>query len=95
MAAAFHCNNRCRTSRVHVAEITDFKVISTQLDSGWEYFIAVSEGVPVGCTGLVPDVMNRKLMLSKIYVRQLARGKGAGNSLLSFSEKSAKPSVNS
>jgi GNAT superfamily N-acetyltransferase len=66
------------------------EAISSQLDSGWEYFLASFNNKEVGYAGLVPDVEKRRLMLSKIYVKESVRGKGVGNSLLDFIESKCK-----
>lgn len=62
------------------------KAISCQLEKGWEYYIATLENVHVGYTGLVPDVRNRKMMISKIYVKNDTRGRGVGSHMLAFVE---------
>jgi GNAT superfamily N-acetyltransferase len=41
----------------------------------------------VGYAGLVPDISNKRLMLSKLYVRKSARGKGVGKLILDFVER--------
>ena len=44
----------------------------------------------VGYAGLVPDIDAKRLMLSKIYVKKSARGKGVGKSILDFVEQKCK-----
>ena len=63
------------------------EAVSSQIETGWEYYLASLDGVPVGYTGLVPDIESKRLMLSKIYVRESARGKGVGNSLIDYAEQ--------
>ena len=63
------------------------QAIVTQLDDGWEYYIATLEKKYVGYTGLVPNVINNKMMLSKFYVKSNARRRGVGNQMLDFVEE--------
>jgi len=63
------------------------EAIMSQVDSGWEYYLAVIDNEAVGYAGLVPDISNKRLMLSKIYVRQSARGQGVGKSILDYVER--------
>lgn len=63
--------------------------IQAQIASGYQYYLALIDDVPMGYLGLVPNEPNRKLMLSKIYVRDLARGTGIGTTLLAFTKKQA------
>lgn len=62
------------------------KAISAQLQDGTEYYIAELNSESVGYTALVPDIVNTKLMISKIYLRDSARGMGIGSQLLDFIE---------
>ena len=61
--------------------------ISSQLKEGWEYYIATRENEYVGYIGLVPNNLDRKILLSKIYVKSDVRGSGIGNQLLDFVEE--------
>lgn len=63
------------------------EAILSQIDSGWEYYLAMVDNEAVGYAGLVPDISNKRLMLSKLYVRKSARGKGVGKSILGFVER--------
>ncbi|MBT8276505.1 MAG: GNAT family N-acetyltransferase, partial [Bacteroidia bacterium] len=54
------------------------EAISSQINSGWEYYLAMVDNEAVGYAGLVPDISNKRLMLSKIYIRNTARGTGVG-----------------
>ena len=62
------------------------KAISSQLDSGTEYYMASVDELPVGYTALIPDESSSKLMISKLYVRRDRRGSGIGGDLLKFIE---------
>ncbi|WP_075185376.1 GNAT family N-acetyltransferase [Teredinibacter haidensis] len=64
--------------------------ISAQIASGGDYYLAQLEGEAVGYTGLVPDRDRKKLMVSKIYIRQSVRGKGIGRSFFDFAVSSCK-----
>jgi GNAT superfamily N-acetyltransferase len=66
------------------------EAILSQMEIGTEYYIAVLENEHVGYTGLVPDVSNKKMMISKIYLRNRARGNGIGNHILNFVEDECK-----
>lgn len=66
------------------------EAILSQLEIGTEYYIAVLENEHVGYTGLVPDISNKKIMISKIYLRNRARGIGIGNHILDFVEDESK-----
>ena len=63
------------------------EAVSSQIDSGWEYYLASFDNETVGYAGLVPDIDSKRLMLSKIYVKESARGKGLGKSILGFVER--------
>lgn len=60
--------------------------IKSQITSGAQYYLANIENESVGYVGLVPDCENNKIMLSKIYVKKLTRGKGVGKAILDFVE---------
>lgn len=60
--------------------------IYSQLQEGWEYNLAQDEEQCVGYTALIPDVVHRKMMLSKIYVHPSVWGKGVGKNLLDHAE---------
>ena len=61
--------------------------ITSQLQSGFEYYIAATGGKPVGYTGLVPERAADKMMISKLYVQRDARGSGIGGRILQFVEQ--------
>ena len=66
------------------------RAIASQLDEGWEYYIATHEEEYVGYTGLVPDVLGIKMLISKIYVKDSVRGRGVGNQMLDFIEDTSR-----
>lgn len=66
--------------------------IGAQLASGAEYHLARIDGEPCGYLGLIPNKPAGKLMLSKIYVKQSARGTGLGTALLDFTRQRARES---
>ncbi|MCF7807346.1 MAG: GNAT family N-acetyltransferase [Candidatus Marinimicrobia bacterium] len=61
--------------------------ILEQLEQGYDYFLAEIDGLAVGYTGLLPDAEAKKLMISKLYVKENARDNGVGQTLLDFIEK--------
>ena len=62
------------------------EAITSQIESGWEYYIAKLEGADAGYTGLVPDADRQKMMLSKLYVQKTFRGLGVGQRIIEFIE---------
>ncbi|MCG6938908.1 MAG: GNAT family N-acetyltransferase [Gammaproteobacteria bacterium] len=66
------------------------EAITSQLENGAEYYIACLANEPVGYTGLVPDVANKKMMINKIYLRNSCRGIGIGGYMLNFVEQECK-----
>lgn len=66
------------------------EAISTQLETGMEYYIATLDKKPVGYTGLLPDIENNTMMISKIYLRENNRRAGIGTHLLNFIENECK-----
>ena len=60
--------------------------IKSQIADGAEYYLAKIENEPVGYVGLSTDENRDKILLSKLYVRDITRGKGAGKAILNFVE---------
>lgn len=60
--------------------------ISAQIVQGYEYYIVKHQEQSIGYLGLVPEIQNTKLMISKFYTRRDARGKGVGTAMLHFIE---------
>jgi L-amino acid N-acyltransferase YncA len=60
--------------------------MTRQIADGYEYYLVMREGGSVGYFALVPNVAERDVMLSKIYVRQAQRGGGIGKAILGFVE---------
>jgi len=58
--------------------------IASQIEGGYEYYLASVAGRPAGYIGLVPDEPQGKLLLSKIYVARERRGSGLGARLLEY-----------
>ena len=63
------------------------EVIRAQLSDGCRYFLAEAEERAVGYTGIIPDYPHKKMMISKLYVRDEMRGKGAGAALIKYVEQ--------
>jgi len=70
-----------------LAKFQSESAITDQIESGWLYFLLKQSDEFVGYVGLVPDTDNKRLMLSKLYVKQSARGQGLGKYLLDFVEE--------
>ena len=66
------------------------EAIQTQLHSGYEYYLARIDSEPAGYIGIIPDEPSEKMLLSKIYVKNSARGTGLGKALLEFAKKRAR-----
>lgn len=66
------------------------EAILSQINSGCEYYLVTVDNEMAGYAGLVPDIDAKRLMLSKIYVKRSARGKGVGQSILDFVERKCK-----
>lgn len=60
--------------------------IAAQIARGYEYYLVRCDNRPAGYLALVPDTGAATLMISKIYVRKTARGKGIGRRLLTLAE---------
>lgn len=58
--------------------------ITTQLESGQEYYLLKLDSKLVGYLSLISDSPKDKMMISKIYVKQTIRGEGTGLYLLDF-----------
>ena len=65
-------------------------VIQEQIDSGYLYFLIKNEQGYKGYLALVPDHDGQRLMISKIYVDQNARGLGMGQALFDHTLAQAK-----
>ncbi|MBN1759111.1 MAG: GNAT family N-acetyltransferase [Chitinispirillaceae bacterium] len=63
------------------------EVIRSQLSDGWRYFLAEIQEKTVGYTGIIPDYLHEKMMISKLYVTEVMRGKGAGEALIRYVEQ--------
>ena len=63
------------------------KAIQSQIDSGYEYYIASQQGHFIAYIGLIPNDTPGKTLLSKIYVQKKSRGTGVGAQLLEFAKQ--------
>lgn len=57
-----------------------------QIDSGYIYLLAEHEGHNIGYAGLLPDVGNKSMQLSKFYLLKESRGQGWGRQLMDYIE---------
>lgn len=73
------------------------EAINNQIADGAVYFVAEIEREWVGYMGLIPNSLQRSVMVSKLYVKDVCRGKGVGKALLSHAEafglKSEQPTL--
>jgi len=60
--------------------------IKSQIADGAEYFLVKIENKPVGYLGLSADKNTDKMLLSKLYLKNVTRGIGAGKAILNFVE---------
>lgn len=61
--------------------------IGRYLRDGQEYFLIEEEGKALGYMALLADAAANSLMISKIYVKQSAKGRGLGSLLLEHAQK--------
>jgi ribosomal protein S18 acetylase RimI-like enzyme len=62
------------------------RAITDQIVDAYEYYIVVQDEKSVGYMAVVPKMSEASLMLSKIYVKKSARGRGLGQKMLEFME---------
>jgi len=60
--------------------------IAGQIAEGYEYYTLAADDETEGYIAVVPDADDGTLMISKIYVRRSARGRGFGKQMLDFVE---------
>ena len=63
------------------------KAMLAQISNGCEYYLVSLDNEPVAYAGIIPDPEQKRLMLSKLYVKQSARGNGVGKAMLEFIEQ--------
>ncbi|PNQ72268.1 GNAT family N-acetyltransferase [Hanstruepera neustonica] len=63
--------------------------ITQQIQEGYQYFMIEHQSRPCGYLALVPNPVEGKIMISKIYVDSHYRGLGLGLALLDFTVKKA------
>lgn len=63
------------------------QAIESQIENGYEYYLAGIENRYVGYVALVPDSKNQKMMISKLYTLASVRGSGVGSALLSYAKE--------
>lgn len=61
--------------------------LSSQITQGYRYFLVMEDGRPAGYLALVADAVSARMLLSKLYVRRAARGRGLGRLALAFAEE--------
>ena len=60
------------------------RAITEQIAEAYEYYIVTHHEKSVGYMAVVPKMSEASLMLSKIYVKKSARGRGLGQKMLEF-----------
>ena len=60
--------------------------INKQIKEGYKYYLVIHDGLIAGYLALIPDIDASSLMISKIYVKRVLRGKGIGARTLKFAE---------
>src|SRR5437016_13669076 len=60
------------------------EAIAAQLRDGYEYYLATHDDQNAGYAAVVPNPSDATLLLSKLYVRNSARGFGRGKHMLHF-----------
>jgi GNAT superfamily N-acetyltransferase len=62
------------------------RALEQQLKGGYEYFLTVLDSVNGGYLAILPEPRSSTLLISKLYVREAARGLGLGKDMLKFVE---------
>lgn len=73
-----------------LAEFQSVGPITRQIEEGAEYYCLLLAGMPTGYFCLIPELDEGKLLISKLYVRRVARGYGLGRHALTFIEDRAR-----
>lgn len=58
--------------------------IAAQIAAGTAYYLAVADGHPQGYFAIRAESPEKRMMISKLYVRRAMRGKGLGKAILDF-----------
>lgn len=67
-----------------VSKFQSERAITDQIADAYEYFVVVQDEKSMGYMAVVPKMSEASLMLSKIYVKKSARGRGLGRKMLEF-----------
>lgn len=71
-----------------LAKLQSAPAIAHQIgELGYEYYLLVEEGEPIGYFALVPHRREGTMQLSKLYLRRADRGRGHGKAMLAFTEE--------
>ena len=68
----------------------DADAIAQQIEDGYEYFIIYQKKNPCGYLALVPNQIEKKMMISKIYIDSQFRRLSLGSQLLDFAIEEAR-----
>lgn len=66
------------------------RAITSQMNGGYEYYLANDENNYVGYTAIIPDSENKRMQISKLYTLSSVRGKGTGLAFLRHIENRCK-----
>jgi GNAT superfamily N-acetyltransferase len=67
-----------------LAKFQSADAVAQQIAAGAEYYLVKVQSEWVGYIGLVPERASGRMMLSKIYLQDSARGKGLGKQMLDY-----------
>ena len=70
-----------------LANFQSVSAIARQIADGYQYYIAMDNGVQAGYFAMVPNQAEHHTLLSKIYVRRDRRGAGLGKAIMAFVEE--------
>jgi len=63
------------------------KAITVQIRDGYRYFLIIAGRKSAGYFAVLPEHTEKKMFLSKFYIKKLLRGKGLSRSALTFIEE--------
>lgn len=73
-----------------VAKFQRVPAMEAQIREGYEYFLVLRDGRDLGYIAVQPQVSERRLFISKLYLHKSARGSGTGRACMEFLEQLAR-----
>jgi diamine N-acetyltransferase len=70
-----------------LAKFQSASAIARQIDDGYQYYITMDHGIPAGYCAIVINPLERRALLSKLYIKIERRGTGIGRTTLAFVEE--------